>query len=138
MACSLSEMLCIEHNKRVKLSSFNFDTEISVKNLDKMCKTNWSMRIRVIYVIFHQNASWDPFLLKKFAFWKYPQNSQKVKGGNLRVPQKMKKRHIFNIWGARNFPPLTFQQIRQYFHTANFLSRKGSRKAFWWKMTFKG
>ena len=41
---------------------------------------------------------WAPSSFSKpLCLMKVPQNSQ-----------KMKKRHIFNIWGARNFPPFNF------------------------------
>ena len=62
---------------------------------------------------------------------------KKVKGRKLRALPKMKKKTFFNFGGPRNFTPYIFQLIWGCFHTAKFWSRKGSRKAFFRKITFQ-
>ena len=51
-------------------------------------------------------------------------------------PPKNEKRHISIFEGPVTSPPLTFLPSWGYFGRANFLSRKGFRKAFLWKITF--
>ena len=53
-------------------------------------------------------------------------------------PKYWKYAFFLFLGGPVSFSPLTFWLFWGYFHKANFLSRQGSRKAFWWKMTFKG
>ena len=88
-------------------------------------------------VIFDKNVLGDPFLLKCLLGESTLSFVEKLNGGKLRDPQNWKYVFYFYFGGFRKFAPLPFWQFWGYFQKANFVSRKGFHKAFWWQIKFK-